>query len=294
MKQVGGTTIAVASGKEGTGKTTVAVALAVTLMRGLPEVQFLDCDVEEPDAALFLKPDIVRQSLVTTALPEVDAAECTGCGQCQSACRYNAIRVISGKAEVYTGLCNGCGVCTALCPSGAIVESEKRIGIVESGHRENIVFYSGTLDIGRTLAAPVIHALKSSARADIPTIIDCAPGMSSAVIAAVKGCDFCVLVAEPTPFGLCDLKLMVEVVKELAVPAGIVLNKDESRRFETEEYASRVGMPVLMRIPFLRDIASLCSRGIPLTEAQPSWDGAFWELYDQVERARWRSRSKSQ
>ena len=285
-----GPNIAVASGKGGTGKTTVAAALAVTLSRGLAETQFLDCDVEEPDAALFLKPEIEDSTAITMEAPEVDNMRCTGCGDCESACQFSAIRVVEGKAKVYENLCQGCGSCKLVCSPGAITETGRRIGVVERGRRESIVFYRGVLDVGRYLTARVIHGLKSMARGDLPTILDCGPGTSSPVLAAIRDCDYCVLVTEPTPFGLYDLRMMAKVIAEIGVRAGIIINKDDSRDPHTEEYASAAGIPILMRIPLSMEIASLCSRGIALTEADASWDSTFWALYERVGREVWKNR----
>jgi MinD superfamily P-loop ATPase len=284
-----GPNIAVASGKGGTGKTTVSTALAVTLSRSLAESQFLDCDVEEPDAAHFLKPEIENSTAIMMEAPEVDRAKCTGCGECESACQFKAIRVVGGKTELHENLCQGCGSCKLVCSPGAIAEKRKRIGVVERGRRESIVFYRGILDVGRYLTARVIRALKSMARGDIPTILDCGPGTASPVLATIRGCDYCILVTEPTPFGLYDLKMMAEVVAAIGVRAGIVINKDDSWDPGIEEYASRAEMPILMRIPLSMEIASLCSRGIALTEADASWDSAFWALYEKVGRIVWKS-----
>lgn len=280
-----GPRIVVASGKGGTGKTTVATALAVTLSKSLAETQFLDCDVEEPDAALFLKPEIEGSTMLTIDSPTIDPAKCTACGDCQEACQYNAVRVVSGKAEVYDGLCHSCGGCILACPVGAVSEIKKRIGVIERGRRESIVFYRGVLDVGRHLTAPIIRGLRNVARSDIPTIMDSAPGTTAHVLATIKDCDYCLLVTEPTPFGLHDLKLMLRAIEEVRVPAGIIINKDTAWSSNIEAYAADTGIPILMRIPFRREIAVLCSRGMPLTEADPSWDDTFWNLYEGIERS---------
>jgi MinD superfamily P-loop ATPase len=288
-----GIRISVASGKGGTGKTTVSTALALTLNRTLAETQFLDCDVEEPDAALFLKPRINASTPITINSPEVDTSKCTGCRDCQDACQYNAIRVESGTAVVYENMCHGCGGCRIVCTPGAIREKEARVGTVESGERESIVFHRGILDVGRGLALPVIRGLKSMARGDIPTVLDCGPGIASSVIASIKGCDYCLLVTEPTPLGFYDLQLTVRMVREIGIPFGIFINKDESWSSNIEKYALDMQMPILMRIPFSREIASLCSRGIALTDRDTSWDGAFFRMYTDIERTVWRSQSRS-
>jgi len=285
-----GLTIAVASGKGGAGKTTVATALAMTLGRGLAEVQFLDCDVEEPDAALFIKPEIEASTEITIDAPEVDRAACDGCGKCQEACEFNAIRVESGKAAVYEGLCLGCGCCRLACPQGAITEKKRRIGVVETGKREDIVFYRGLLDIGGGLTSAVIRRLKAMARGDIPTILDCDPGTSSPVIASLKGCDYCLLVTEPTPFGLSGIGLMLEVARIMGVPCGIVVNKCQPWSPTVDDFASVWDVPILMRIPFRREIAYQCSRGVTLPEADAFWDDTFWKLFDDVGKMVWKGR----
>ena len=288
-----GTRIIVASGKGGTGKTTVAAALAMALKRGLAEVQFLDCDVEEPDAGIYLKPAIDSSSEVTIEVPVIDAEKCNGCGECQPICQYNAIAMESGSIITYAELCRGCGACKLVCPTHAITENERRIGVIESGTSDNLIFHRGVLDIGQHSTLPLIESLKSMARTDVPTILDSAPGTASPVIPSVKGCDYCILVTEPTPFGLYDLELMVRVIREFGIPAGIIINKDEAWSSNIEKYASENGLPILMRVPLSREIASLCSRGVVLTEADPSWDDRFWTLYEEVERTIWYGRSKS-
>ncbi len=278
--------IAVASAKGGTGTTTIAVALALAVARRFPETQLLDCDVEVPDAGLFLGPTIEKSTPITAETPEIATDRCTGCGECQAACQYNAIRVVAGKAELQAEGCNSCGYCRLVCPVDAIVERTGRIGIVESGSRENIVFHRGSLDMGRPLSAQLIRGLKAIARADIPTILDCGSGTTSNVIRSIRGSDYCIIVAEPTPFGLHDLRLMTGVIGEIGVPAGIVINKDDSSSSEMDEFAAGAGMPVLMRIPFKKEIAALGAKGVALTETADSWDQGFWDLYEQIVRAR--------
>jgi MinD superfamily P-loop ATPase len=285
-----GSRIMVTSGKGGTGKTTVAVALTVVLARGLADLQFLDCDVEEPDAALFLKPSIDETSPVTSPLPIVNADRCTGCGQCHEACQYNAIRVVSGTAVVFDNLCRGCGGCRLACQADAIGEVDRQIGVIESGSRENTVFHRGVLDVGQRIVIPIIRSLKSRARSDIPTILDSGPGTGSTVVASLKDCDYCILVTEPTPHGLYDLNLMMDVIDRLGIPAGVVINKDGAWSERLNDYASQRGLPILMRIPFSREIAALSSRGTAFTEIGESWDPAFWDMYEKVERTIWSPR----
>jgi MinD superfamily P-loop ATPase len=276
--------IGVASGKGGTGKTTVAVALALALSKKEPVVQFVDCDVEEPNADLLLKPELAKEEAVELSIPVVDRDKCTGCGKCKEICRYNAVAVVKGKALIFENLCHACGGCRLICPEDAVSERKKSIGTIAAGRREGIAFFKGVLNVGEPMATPVIRAVKARARQDVPTILDAPPGTACPVIATVKGCDYCLLVTEPTPFGLYDLELMLRVVRELGIPAGVIINKDDQWSVNIEEYASRQDIPVLMKIPFSRKIAELYSRGIPLNEADPIWDEEFHRLYGKVEK----------
>jgi MinD superfamily P-loop ATPase len=275
--------VAVASGKGGTGKTTVAVSLALSLGKVKGAIQFLDCDVEEPDAGLFLKARTDHQREITIAVPSIDSERCTGCGKCRDVCQFNAMAVVSGKALSFDSLCHGCGGCTLICPEGAITEVPKRIGTLEQGAAGNIAFMSGRLDIGQPQATPLVRALKAAASRDIPTILDSPPGTGCPVVETVKDCDYCILVTEPTPFGLYDLELMVKVLEILGIPSGIVINRDDGASATIEEYASRKDIPVLMRIPLRREIAEPLSRGIPLVEADSGWERKFLELFVKVE-----------
>jgi MinD superfamily P-loop ATPase len=275
--------IAVASGKGGTGKTTVAVALALALGKRGHSLQLIDCDVEEPNADLLVKPLMTGEEPVEIRIPEVDAAKCTGCGRCREVCEYNAVAVVKATALIFESLCHGCGGCTLACPEGAISEKKKKIGTVGAGRKDGILFFKGTLNVGEPMATPVVRAVKSRARDDLLTILDAPPGTACPVIETVKDCDYCVLVTEPTPFGLYDLDLMLRVVRELAVPAGIVINKDDDWSANIEAFAGREDVPILMKIPFSREIAGLYSKGIPLNQADPAWDEEFHRLYGKLE-----------
>jgi MinD superfamily P-loop ATPase len=275
--------IAVASGKGGTGKTTVAVALALALSTKVPLLQFADCDVEEPNADLLLKPEMAGEEPVEISIPEVDEAKCTACGKCKDICQYNAVAVVKDKALIFENLCHGCGGCSLVCPESAIRERKKAIGTVSTGRKDGILFLKGTLNVGEPMATPVVRAVKAKAKPDLLTIFDSPPGTACPVIATVKDCDYCLLVTEPTPFGLYDLDLMVRVVRELGIPAGLIINKDDEWSVKVEEYAASHGLPVLMKIPFSREIASLYSRGIPLNQTDRAWDEEFHRLYGKVE-----------
>lgn len=275
--------IGVASGKGGTGKTTVAVALALALSKKEEAVQFVDCDVEEPNADLLLKPDLGIEEPVELLIPQVDDSKCTGCGRCKEICRYNAVAVVKGKALIFENLCHACGGCRLACPEDAVSEKKKAIGTITVGKKDRIHFLKGTLNVGEAMATPVVRAVKARAKKDIPTILDAPPGTACPVIATVTDCDYCLLVTEPTPFGLYDLDLMMRVVKELGIPAGIVINKDDEWSVNVEKHASAHDVPVLMKIPFSRETAELYSRGIPLNETDEAWDGEFQRLYWKVE-----------
>jgi MinD superfamily P-loop ATPase len=275
--------VAVASGKGGTGKTTVAVSLVLAL-EGLPgQIQFIDCDVEEPDAALFLKPAIEATSDVTVPIPSIDQERCTGCGKCAELCQYNALANISGKVLSFKNLCHSCGGCAYICPVQAIEEEPRKVGVIERGSVGSIEFLSGRLDVGEPRAVPLIRNLKSMVKPRTTTILDSPPGTACTVVETVKDCDYCLLVTEPTPFGLYDLDLMVQVLEVLGVPSGIVINRDDGSIRIIDDYASGKGIPVLMRIPLRREIAEPLSRGIPLVEADKSYKREFLNLAEKVE-----------
>ena len=270
--------IAVASGKGGTGKTTVATSLAVSIS----DAQILDCDVEEPNAHIFIKPRIKNKELVSIPVPEVDKSKCDGCGRCQEVCAYNAIAVVSKKVLIFPELCHGCGSCSYFCPQHAIKEVNKEIGSVEIGERDNLLFVHGKLNIGEAMSPPLIKAVKKHINSDRVNIIDAPPGTSCPVITSIKGSDFCLLVTEPTPFGLNDLILAVEVLRKLNIPFGVVINRSDLGDKKTDAYCCQENIPVLMRIPFKREIASAYSKGISIVEAFPEYNKDFQELLDNI------------
>ena len=273
--------ISVASGKGGTGKTTVATNLALALDFG---VQLLDCDVEEPNAHLFVQPSLDRRETVSTPVPKIDPQRCTLCGQCERICQFKAIAVLP-EADVLTfpELCHSCGGCWAVCPEDAISRDQRELGVIETGQRNGMFFAHGRLRIGEAMAPPLIHAVRSFARADRPTIIDAPPGTSCPVIAAVKDTDVVLLVTEPTPFGLHDLKLAVGAVRILKIPCALVINRQGVGDDRVLQYARHEDIPVLMEIPFDRRIAEIYSRGQLLVEAMPEWRPRFCELFDKLE-----------
>ena len=278
--------IAVASGKGGTGKTLVAVSLALSLAEK-QEVQLLDCDVEEPNDHIFLNPEIHHSEHVCVQVPKINESKCTYCGLCARVCAYHAIAVFKPQTLVFAQLCHGCGACGYLCPEKAIDEEPRAIGTVESGYARGVRFVQGVLNVGEALAPPVIREVKKHARSGGTVIIDTSPGTSCPVVQAVKGSDFCLLVTEPTPFGFNDLRLAVDMVRELGVPFGIVLNrvnfkKKDSYRRKIDQYLDREGIPLLLTIPLETEIARHYSKGIPLVEAMPAWKDRFVEMFDTI------------
>ena len=275
--------IAVASGKGGTGKTTVAVNLALAI----ESVHFLDCDVEEPNAHLFLKPKFQEEILVTVPIPEVNVQKCTGCGKCAEVCAYHALAVLpnpNNKPQVliFQHLCHACGACSLLCPSGAIHEKQRTIGTIEKGICGTIQFIHGKMNIGEVLSPMIIRRVKTLIHPDVVTIIDAPPGTSCPVIAAIKDADFCVLVTEPTPFGLHDLILAVGVVRQLKIPFGVVINRNGIGNDGVELYCRKENIPILSRIPFQREIAVCYSEGKTLIDTVDGMTEIFNELYENI------------
>ncbi len=279
--------ISIASGKGGTGKTTVAVNLALSI----ENAQLLDCDVEEPNAHLFLKPEINHKISVHTPVPFIDEEKCTYCGDCQKVCAYNALAVIpppeqgkKGGVLVFGHLCHGCGACVLLCPQKAIAETQREIGVVETGTAGELHFAHGVLKIGEVMVPPLIREVRKRADTEKTVIIDAPPGTSCPVIAAVKNTDYCLLVTEPTPFGLHDLTLAVEVLRKLQIPFGVVINRADIGDDKTEAYCKNNGIPVLMRIPFDEDIARLYSRGIPAVKVKKEYREKFKNMFEAIRR----------
>jgi MinD superfamily P-loop ATPase len=275
--------IAIASGKGGTGKTTVAANLAVSLKDKMP-VALLDCDVEEPNAHLFLMPEFTERESVTLPVPSIDSDKCTHCGICTRICAYHALADLGKKILVFEELCHGCGGCSLLCPAGAITEIHKEIGLVERGTAKGIEFVQGTLSIGSVLAPPVIKKVKSRIKSGPAVVIDSPPGTSCPMINAVSGADYCVLVTEPTPFGLSDLQLAVGVVRELGIPFGVVINRAGMGDDEVEKYLQEQSIPLLMKIPFDRRYAACYARGGLLVEEFSELRQSFNNLLKAIER----------
>ena len=273
--------ISIASGKGGTGKTLVATSLAISL-KDNGKVQLIDCDVEEPNDHIFLKPTFTKKERVSIPIPKVDEEKCTHCGKCAEVCAYNAIAAMKKKVLVFPELCHGCGACSYLCPEDAISEIDKEVGVVEIGYSDSIQFAHGKLNVGEVMAPPVIRKVKELINPEGTVIIDVSPGTSCPVVESIRGSDFCLLVTEPTPFGLNDLILAVEVLRKLDIPSGVVLNRVGVGDKKVEEYCLRENIPILLTIPLDTQIASYYSRGIPLVEGIPQWREHFLELFEKV------------
>jgi MinD superfamily P-loop ATPase len=274
--------LSVASGKGGTGKTTIATNLALSL-KDITPIQFLDCDVEEPNAQFFLKPQIIKREPVFIKVPELDKEHCTFCRKCSDICAYNALAVLKDDVLIFPELCHGCGGCTLLCPESALREKDWKIGILEFGHRDTIGFIQGILDIGQAMSPPVIRALKEFRDASQTVIIDAPPGTSCPVVESVKGSDFSMLVTEPTPFGLNDLRLAAETLRLLKIPFGVIINRADIGNPDVEDYCQTHDIPVLMTIPMDRTIAVAYSEGKPIIDVFPSYKTKFINVYTKIQ-----------
>ncbi|MDP8264412.1 MAG: ATP-binding protein [Candidatus Aceula lacicola] len=267
--------ISIASGKGGTGKTTVATSLALSLSNA----QILDCDVEEPNSHIFIKPENANKEFVSIPVPQINKAKCDYCGRCQEVCAYNAIAVIKKDVLVFSELCHGCGSCAYFCSQNAIQEVEKQIGVVEFGENNGLQFAYGKLNIGEAMAPPLIRAVKKHIDPSRIAIIDAPPGTSCPVIESIRESDFCILVTEPTPFGLNDLTLAVEVLFKLKISFGVIINRSDLGDDKTDRFCKDQNIPVLMRIPFQRKIAEGYSKGKTIVETLPEYKGMFQEMF---------------
>jgi len=272
--------ISVASGKGGTGKTTVALNLAFSLTN----VQLMDCDVEEPNLHLFLAPQERRIIPVCISVPQVDETQCTHCGKCAEICQFNAIAVVKDQVLIFPEICHGCGGCTLLCPVQAIQETPREIGYIQEGNYNGLSFVQGVLNVGEPMPTPIIRQEKEFINKDKTVILDCSPGTSCPVIEGVRGSGFCLLVTENTPFGLNDLELAVEMVQALGIPRGVFINQEDLGDEQLREYCQRENIPILGGLPHDRRIAEVYSRGGIVVDELPEYRPLFHSLFQRIQK----------
>ena len=270
--------ISVASGKGGTGKTSVAVNLALSVGK----IKLLDCDVEEPNAYLLLHPEIDRKEPVYTSIPKVDRELCNTCGECAKFCQFNAIFAASESVLVFPELCHSCGGCAMVCPRKAITWEKHKIGTLNFGATDGVALVYGELEVSKPLAVPVIKAVKKQIKEGENVILDSPPGTSCPFVETVRGSDFCLLVTEPTPFGLHDLKIAVEVLRKVGVPFGVVVNRAGIGDKKLHAYCREESIRMMLEIPYQRRIAELYSKGVPFSLEMPEWEEQFQRLYSEI------------
>jgi MinD superfamily P-loop ATPase len=270
--------IAVASGKGGTGKTSVAVNMAFSI----ENVQLLDCDVEEPNAYLFCKVKPTKTEAVHTLTPVINHELCDYCGKCSSVCQFSAIFVTPAKSLVFPDLCHSCGACEIVCPEKAITWEKHKIGEIKAGSNDDFELVYGELQVGKPLAVPIIKAVKRRLDKNKTVIIDSPPGTSCTFVETVRGSDFCVLVTEPTPFGLHDLSIAVQVLRTLKIPFGVVINRAGIGDNKVYDYCEKENISVLLEIPYQRRIAEFYSQGIPFSLEMAGWKNKFQQLNDKI------------
>jgi len=271
--------ISVASGKGGTGKTTVATSLAAVLES---KAQLLDCDVEEPNCHILMKPVLQTHESVTVPVPIVDMDKCTLCGKCGDVCRFSAIVVIGDQVLTFPEMCHGCGGCALFCPEGAIHEGARELGVLETGLAGPVEFVHGRLRVGEAMSPPLIRAVKEKINPHKTAILDAPPGASCPVINAVNGSDFIILVTEPTPFGLHDLSIAVDAISHLAIPLGVILNRSDVGDTEVQRFCARQGIPLLAEIPHSRRIAEGYAKGDLLVTSAPEYIKLFLQLFERI------------
>jgi MinD superfamily P-loop ATPase len=274
--------IAIAGSKGGTGKTLVATNLALSLQKQ-NNIQFLDCDVEKPNAHIFLKPLPYRQEMVFSPTPWIDEVRCTYCGKCSEVCAYHAIAVAKRQVLVSPSLCLSCGACSYICPENAIFELGREKGILEIGRSGKIEFIHGRMLTGETVTLLLIRRIKEHIDPRKTVLIDVAPGISYSVLETLRGSDFCLLVTQSSPSGLSALVTMAAIATKLNTPYGVVINRDSAIDTTVEEYCLRKGIPVLLKIPLDMRIAHLYSQGIPLIQSMLEYREAFLNLFDHIQ-----------
>ena len=274
--------IAIASGKGGTGKTTVSTNLALAAARRGLRAVYVDCDVEEPNGQLFLKPQITSSRAVGRLYPNVDETRCTHCGLCDKICQFSAIVCVGQKVLVYPELCHSCGGCTLVCRSGAVTEAVEQMGTVSGGMAGNLHFVGGTLRIGEAMSTPLVRQVEDKIHNEDVAILDCPPGTSCPVIESVRGADLVLLVTEPTPFGLNDLRLAVDMVNALHLPLAVVVNRAGNGDRKTYDFCQIRGIPIWATIADDRRVAEAYSRGELAYNAVPEFRVAIDNVLDRV------------
>lgn len=276
--------IAVASGKGGTGKTTIATSLALSLATN-GDVHYVDCDVEAPNGHIFLKPKITHQSDAVIRIPVINKNTCSLCGRCVEVCQFHALAKIGKMIMIFPQLCHGCGSCTIICTENAIEELANPIGVIESGSTtQGLIFSQGRLNISEPMSTPIIRQLKKSIKIGPESIIilDAPPGASCSVVETLRGVDFLLLVAEPTPFGVHDLKQMIGIVTEMKIPAGLIINRAKKSYRPLESLCQELNIPILIQIPFDKQIAAGLAEGQTLIEIKPEYSQRLQDVYHQI------------
>lgn len=274
--------LAIASGKGGTGKTLLSVNMAKVIGEG---VHLIDCDVEEPNDHLFLPGEVYEEKVVGIPIPKVDETLCDGCGECGRFCEYHAIASFGTTPLIFPELCHGCGGCVRICPKKAIHEVENRVGVIRRSQINGITLTQGILDVGSPMATPLIRALRQHQKEKNITLLDSPPGTSCPVIATIHGVDYTILVTEPTPFGLHDLSLAVEMVRHLHIPFGVVINRVGVGDDRVHRYCREENIPILLEIPDDRRIAEVYSRGELVADVLPQYRTHFQNLFSSIETA---------
>jgi len=281
-KRISRLNISIASGKGGTGKTTIAANMAYMLAQSGQSVAYVDCDVEEPNGHLFLKPEISDTTEVSIPIPKVNYEKCNFCGKCAEVCSFNAIAVLADKVMIFPSMCHGCGGCYHLCPEEAIEEIDRPIGVVNKGTGQGVIFIEGRLNVGEAISPPITRAAKQVMPISGISLIDAPPGTSCPVLEAIGGTDYVILVTEPTPFGLNDLKLAVGMVRVLDLPFGVIVNRSDIGDDRVDEYCREEKIDVLLKIPFDRQYAADSSRGDLIMKHHPEYGDKLMQVFKNI------------